>query len=421
MKKFLLLILSAGVVSPAVIFSQQRCATYEHFQKQLAENPAFARKVKDYENNYNDYMMKTDKPKGKGGKIKIPVVVHVVYNTAEQNISDAQVQSQIDVLNEDFTAGNNDYNNYDAGYGSVKGDANIEFCLEQVVRVFTKHKSFPVNDGMKFTKRGGSDAVDPLHKLNMWVCNLGQNLLGYAQFPGGPAETFGVVCHYLAFGRGATYNFFTNYNLGRTTTHEVGHCLGLRHIWGDTRCGNDLVDDTPEHDGPNFGCPPQGLQSLCAGNPAEMWMNFMDYTDDRCMYFFTDGQVDRANFFIENDEQINSIVNTACSSGPGQGNNHITAAGVNQSDDASMRKTGFEIYPTVTSGQLTLEINGSAAGMAEMNIYNLNAVLVMKQIIFVQRGSAATNINVSRLTNGIYFLQLTQGRVRSTRKFIVEH
>jgi hypothetical protein len=131
--------------------------------------------------------------------------------------------------------------------------------------------------------------------------------------------------------------------------------------------------------------------------------------------------VDRANFFIENDEQINSIVNTACSSGPGQGNNHITAAGVNQSDDASMRKTGFEIYPTVTSGQLTLEINGSAAGMAEMNIYNLNAVLVMKQIIFVQRGSAATNINVSRLTNGIYFLQLTQGRVRSTRKFIVEH
>src|SRR5688572_28471859 len=270
--------------------AQQRCASHEVLKRQMLENPVFAQKVRATEKSFADYTRQGgENNKGKPPTaLTIPVIVHIVYNTAEQNISDAQIESQIDVLNEDFTATNDDYRNYDAGYGAVKGDADIRFCLVQVVRKSTTHRSFPISDGMKFTKRGGSDAINPMNALNIWVCNLGQNLLGYAQFPGGSPETFGVVCHYQAYGRGSEYNLFADYNLGRTMTHEVGHCLGLRHIWGDANCGNDFVDDTPLHNTANFGCPAEGHLSTCSGSPLEMWMNYMDYTDDRCMYFLSD-------------------------------------------------------------------------------------------------------------------------------------
>ena len=130
-----------------------------------------------------------------------------------------------------------------------------------------------------------------LTKLNMWTCNLGNGILGYAQFPGGNPATDGVVILYNAFG-------LTNlvpYDKGRTATHEVGHWFNLRHIWGDATCGNDFVDDTPLHTGANFGCPPEGLRSTCIGTPIMMTMNYMDYSDDPCLYMFSAGQKTRMN------------------------------------------------------------------------------------------------------------------------------
>lgn len=188
---FLFTLLTGGFLSLA---AQERCATYQVLLQQLKDNPSFAQKFRETEKNYANYSRQSgDQKKGKPAALTIPVIVHVLYNTPQQNISDAQVQSQIDVLNEDFTATNKDYKNYDAGYGDVKGDADIKFCLVQIVRKSTTIRSFPVNDGMKFTRRGGSDAISPMNALNIWVCNLGQNVLGYAQFPGGSPETFGVV------------------------------------------------------------------------------------------------------------------------------------------------------------------------------------------------------------------------------------
>src|SRR6187399_1549846 len=175
----------------AIIFSfiansqnADRCGSNAAIKQQMAADPVYAKKVEALLKNKGTFS-RSDK-KGKPptlGAITIPVVVHVVYNTAAQNISDAQVQSQIDVLNADFSASNSDYNNYDAGYGSVKGDLDINFCMVQVIHKQTKTKSFATNDNMKYNKRGGSDAVDPMHILNIWVCNLGK-LLGYAYYPG---------------------------------------------------------------------------------------------------------------------------------------------------------------------------------------------------------------------------------------------
>jgi hypothetical protein len=221
-------------------------------------------------------------------EIESPVVVHVLYNKPEENISDAQIQSQIDVLNEDYNSRNSDNRLVPSLFSARKADVGVKFVLAQTIRKATGKQSWPPNDAMKYTSRGGSDAVDASRYLNMWSCNLGQNLLGYAQFPGGDPATDGVVILYSAFGRTGT--LIQKYNLGRTATHEVGHWMNLRHIWGDTNCGNDYVDDTPLHTTANFGCPDYPHSNSCADHAVEMTMNYMDYTDDACMYMFSNRQ-----------------------------------------------------------------------------------------------------------------------------------
>jgi hypothetical protein len=177
---------------------------------------------------------------------------------------------------------------------------NIRFVLARTIRVNTKTRSFSTNDAVKQTRRGGSDPIDPANYLNMWSCNLGNGVLGYAQFPGGNPATDGVVMLYSAFGSRAKYSggtYVSKYDLGRTATHEVGHWLNLRHIWGDdgTGCtGSDFVNDTPNQGGANYGCPGFPKTSCNNGTNGDMFMNYMDYTDDACMYMFTGGQSSRA-------------------------------------------------------------------------------------------------------------------------------
>ena len=228
--------------------------------------------------------------------VTIPVVFHILYNTTAENISEAQVMSQMDILNEDFRRLNADQDNE----WSQAADTQIEFCLasqdpngnptDGILRVPTNLTSFGTNDAMKFTSQGGSDAWPASDYMNFWVCDLGSSLLGYAQFPGGPASTDGIVCNYTATGNTGTAS--APFDLGRTATHEVGHYLNLRHIWGDGGCGaSDFVDDTPDSDGPNYGC---ALGSVACGT-TDMVQNYMDYSDDACMNLFTQGQSDRMN------------------------------------------------------------------------------------------------------------------------------
>ena len=195
--------------------------------------------------------------------ITIPVVVHVLYNNAIQNISDAQVNSQIDVLNEDFRKLNLDISNLPNVFSALAADCQIQFCLAKrdpngnatngIVRKSTTITSFSSNDNIKRSANGGSDPWNTSQYLNIWSGNLGGGLLGYAQFPGGAAATDGVVLLYNTVGRVGT--LMAPYNKGRTATHEVGHWLNLRHIWGDANCGSDLVNDTPTQQTSNFGCP----------------------------------------------------------------------------------------------------------------------------------------------------------------------
>ncbi len=277
---------------PEKAVSSRYCAAYEVLQQQLIEDPTLQQKMNEIEAFTNRFIenpptnvLQTD------GSMLIPVVVNVLYRTAAENISAAQIQSQIDVLNEDFASTNADYN-LTSTYNSVKsGDTKIRYVLDQVVRKQTNKTSWNTNDAMKKNNRGGISPTSPTTKLNLWVCNLGGGILGYAQFPGGSSATDGVVCDNNAFGRVGTAA--APFNKGRTATHEVGHWLNLRHIWGDATCGNDQVGDTPLHNTANYGCPAAGHKSTCTGAPVEMTMNYMDYTDDACMYMFSAGQKTR--------------------------------------------------------------------------------------------------------------------------------
>jgi hypothetical protein len=236
----------------------------------------------------------------------IPVVVHVVYKRQAENISKTQINSQIDVLNKDFSASNGDVGSVPGVWSGLVGDANIQFKLatrdpdgkptDGVTRTKTDRTSFPANgDPVKRKSEGGVAAWPARRYLNIWVCQLAGSLLGYAQFPGGPARTDGVVILHSAFGTNGTVQ--APFDKGRTATHEVGHWLNLRHIWADTLgCGgSDHVVDTPNAAGPNLGKPSFPNITCNNGPNGDMFMNYMDYTDDAAMFMFTDGQATRMN------------------------------------------------------------------------------------------------------------------------------
>lgn len=276
--------------------SSRNCYSMEHLEEQLGADPTLALRMQEIENFTDAFLKNPDAYKVLAdGTLEIPVHVNVLYRTSAENVSNAQIQSQIDVLNEDFGATNSDYSQIPSLFSGVSsGDIKIRFVwsTSDVTRKSVNKRSWRTNDDMKKSSKGGIDPTNCGSTLNIWVCNLSNSILGYAQFPGGNCATDGVVIDNNAFGRG-NYSLYSSFNLGRTATHEVGHYFNLRHIWGDTTCGNDFVSDTPVHNTSNGGCPAFPHYSTCSGSPVEMTMNYMDYTNDACMYMFTEGQAAR--------------------------------------------------------------------------------------------------------------------------------
>lgn len=270
------------------------CASMEVLEAQLSADPTLRTRMEGIENHTRRFI--ENGRINAVGEIEIPVVVNVIYRTASENISEAQIRSQIDVLNEDFNATNADVSQTPSLFAGVVADLNVHFVLTQINRRQSTRRSWPTNDAMKRSSEGGIDATNPTENLNIWVVNRmtsgGYTILGYAQFPGGNPATDGVVVGYNFFGRTGTLS--APFNKGRTATHEVGHWLNLRHIWGDATCGNDFVSDTPVHNTSNGGCPSYPHRSTCSGSPVEMTMNYMDYTNDACMFMFSQGQKNRA-------------------------------------------------------------------------------------------------------------------------------
>ena len=267
------------------------CYAHDKLQEQMQQDPVLQRRMNDLENTTQRYLQTHGQARNQTRSI--PVYVHVLYRTSQENISDAQIQSQLDQLNADYAGTNADYNPPSDFSSVAAGSTGIQFTLAGVTRTQTSKSSWGTNDDMKKPSRGGVAPVTPTTHLNMWVCNIGGGILGYAQFPGGSPSTDGVVMSPQYFGSvnyGSGFYLSAPFNKGRTTTHEVGHYLNLRHIWGDGNCSaDDFVDDTPIAGNPNYGCPNSNTNS-CSGGKRDMFMNYMDYVDDNCMFMFSAGQ-----------------------------------------------------------------------------------------------------------------------------------
>ena len=252
-------------MSPDRVPKHRQCGVQQVNERLIEQDPNLRARQQRLEQDAARAIERGDAQRVWRKLVTIPVVVHVVYKRSAENISDAQVKSQIDVLNKDYRATNTDKSKVPDVWKGLVADPNIAFKLATkdpkgksttgITRTKTTRDSFGTGDSVKRKADGGVNPWPTDRFLNFWICNLGEGLLGYAQFPGGPAKTDGVVILYTAFGtKGAAAAPF---NLGRTATHEVGHWLNLRHIWGDrTDCtGTDHVSDTPKAQMPNYGTP----------------------------------------------------------------------------------------------------------------------------------------------------------------------
>jgi len=291
---------------------RRMCGTMAVHHRLLETDPSFRRRQMELESATARRMMTS--AVARPGITTLPVVVHVVYNKAAENISLAQIKSQITVLNRDYRATNPDRSKVPNVWNGLVADARVRFALAKkdpkgkstsgITRTKTMRTSFSDDDSVKFASKGGADAWNTQKYLNIWVCTLAGGLLGYAQFPGGPKKTDGVVILNTGFGTSGTAS--PPFHRGRTSTHEIGHWLNLRHIWGDTEdcSGSDLVADTPNAAGPNYQKPTFPHVSCHNGPNGDMFMNYMDYVDDDSMFMFTTQQVARMQTALDGPRHL---------------------------------------------------------------------------------------------------------------------
>jgi hypothetical protein len=419
MRKFITQILLVALMlwssfSSFAVNGYKRCSSAEVLERQLKADPGMKQRMDQIEQFTNSYILQKaaqrQAPNASSNAttatITIPVVFHVVYNTAAQNVSDAAIQAQLAVLNADYGGTNSDLSGLPSVFSGIKaGNTGIQFCLAQrtpagaattgIVRKSTTSASFIDDDKVKKSSTGGDDAWDATKYLNIWLCNLGSGLLGYAQFPGGAAATDGVVILYSSLPGGAS----APYDKGRTMTHEVGHWLNLRHIWGDANCGSDLVSDTPTQQTSNFGCPAFPHVTCSNGANGDLFMNYMDYTDDACMVLFTRGQVDRMNAVFD---IVRSAIKTSnkCSGTTG----------------ISLLANGkLKIYPNPVQNYLTIEgLPKTRSGNFTVDIFN-----ALGQKVYTTEISSDTMIEMADLKTGTYVMTIHNDDFTVTQKLTV--
>ena len=282
----------------------RQCASMDVLSQQLKDNPGLQKKLDDIETHtIRVGLLRKIDPSALStgplvGTLTIPVAIHVIYNssTPQENISDAQIQSQITVLNRDYSKTNTDISKVPSAFSGLASNMQFQFRIASIDRKASAMTSWGTSDAMKKTSYGGVAPISPTTTLNIWICTIGSGILGYAQFPGGASATDGVVIGPKYFGSSsiASGYYGAPFDKGRTATHEVGHWLNLRHIWGDAGCGNDLVADTPTQSTSNFGCPAFPRKTCGNTTNGDMFMNYMDYTDDLCMVMFSAGQRTRS-------------------------------------------------------------------------------------------------------------------------------
>ena len=424
MKHLIAILLLSGLLSTTS--AQRLCGSESYVAQMIRKSPSIQQGYNEAEQQIKATLAK-DKFKHRDTSsneiINVPVVIHILYKISAQNISDAQIQSQLEALNKDFAHENADRVNTPKAFQPFAADIKIKFCLAQVdpkgkrtsgvIRKSTNTEAFSADDAMKYSLNGGDNAWDSKKYLNIWVCNLGGRSLGYATPPGGPADLDGVVIAFDAFGTTGTLRPL--FNKGRTATHEIGHWLGLKHVWGDTDCGDDGVDDTPRQRSYNYGCPSFPHVTECSADAnGDMFMNYMDFSDDACMNMFTAGQSKRMRALFANGNLRNSFLTSfACDSTLVQGGPVVT---VPDTIPAVTPAPVFaKVYPNPVQSTVTIECkSASKLTVKPMSVYAMTGVKVLTAQLVKEK----TEFSFASLKAGIYFVKIGEGKETSVTKLV---
>lgn len=393
-------------------FKHQRCQC--KYRSLLArQNPEVAERRRRFEEASDRWIAENGNRLQARGAVQpfvtIPVVVHVVYSTSSDNISDAQIQSQIDVFNEDYRLMNPDFStNVPSQFQGVAADTEFEFCLASIdpqgnaTTGITRHATSTTNIGgtndVYYSVDGGADAWDPDQYLNIWVADIGGGILGYAYLPGDAPvpEMDGLVIDSDYFGRTGTVQ--APLDGGRTGTHEIGHYFNLEHIWGDNPDCNqdDFVGDTPLQAEEYYGCPAHP-QNTCGTN--DMFMNYMDYTDDNCMGIFTEGQKTRMHAAI-NTYRSGFFTSNGCG---------LPASVVHVANDLHVT-----VSPNPADEMLRIAINTEMVYSATVRLMDLTGRVVLEQSV-----NRFDFVDVSTLEAGMYLLEVAQDAKTYTQKVVI--
>jgi len=426
MKKLITLLACALLSIAANSQQQEHCATMSVYEQQM-QDPARA----------NSYLTAQEAAarwraqhpgdiRSSTPVLTIPVVVHILYKTPTQNISNAQIYSQIAILNADYRRLNADTINTPAMFDSIAADINVEFCLatrdpqgnptDGITRTSTTGGQLfgffsPIFEDAKYDSTGGKDAWPADQYLNIWVCEMIPGLLGYAQFPGGDPATDGVVISYQSFGDIGTVAAPST--LGRTTVHEVGHWMGLFHIWGDDQdcTGSDSIPDTPNATvASSSDC--QVTRNSCSNedpywgttDPNDMVQNYMDYSHDSCMNMFTEGQKTRMYSFLYGDPVRFGLFNSQAG---------CNGVGINET--ASFDKF-FSIYPNPSNGIVNVNYFGTQNANMIIEVIDITGKVVDSYL------TSAYNytIDLSHLASGSYTMKITGDGGVVTKKLILQ-
>ena len=410
MKKFIFNLLLLTVLPLLSTAQSRKCGTMERMHKEHEQNPHIKLQRAQIEayTQQHAHLYNTAKT---SVVHTIPVVVHIVLPDPTI-VTDAQVASQITVLNQDFRKMNADTNLIPGAFKGLAADSEIEFCLANtdpngnpttgITRTVTTVSSFGTDDSVKYSSMGGIDAWNTSNYMNIWVCNLSGGLLGYAQFPGGAAATDGVVILYTAFGTMGTAA--APYNGGRTATHEVGHYLNLYHIWGDEpACDNDdLVADTPLQAADNAGCPTFPLLDACqTASPSVMFMNYMDYVNDACMQMFSTGQKARMKTALTGP-RVSLTTSAVC-----------TPTSIKPELNLL---SNIQVYPNPTQGILHIQ-SADILKNITLNVFDYTGKKYVSQNYM---NTSEIHISLSDYAKGIYLVQLIADNKIFTHKVVLE-
>lgn len=398
------------------VFPQMtRCVSDEKFRKAM-QNPLYKENHDKLEQEIYHISHNNLRKAGADSTFVVPVVVHILYNTPAENISDQRVYEQINILNEDFNRRNADAYKTPAAFQGLAGSLNVEFRLaildtagnptNGIEHIFTKSTSFSDNDDNAKSKyTGGASIWNPHAYLNIWVCNLNpSSTLGSTPLPNqGPDSADGILINYRVFGKTGP----KNYDLGRTTTHEVGHYFNLYHTWGTEVFGTcsdaDSVSDTPNQYQSTGGCPTYPTFDQCTQTGSGiMFMSFMDYSDDPCMNMFSQGQVDRmkATFMAY---PRNTLKQKA---------RQITS--VNSIRPETSR---FLVKPNPSSGWFY--VSKEEPEKATLSIFNMLGDLIYSDTM--NAGETQKEIILNEVPDGIYFCRLISRSGYQTQKIRIEH